>query len=110
MASSTMPPINHQSLVMPAAPVSAATAAVTGTISPGAALACKCASKALKKSSVILPAAASIRREPTCAILPPTWARALYLSRVPVPSGVSATSAEPLPKPATPPWPSKLMV
>ena len=52
------------------------TAGVAAAVAPAGALACSCASNALKKSSVILAAVASIRREPICAILPPTVARA----------------------------------
>ena len=51
-------------------------APVGASAAPAGARACSCASKALKKSSVILAAVASIRREPICAILPPTVARA----------------------------------
>src|SRR5579883_593869 len=47
-----------------------------------------------------------IRRAPTWAILPPTWASTSYVSTVSAPSCASFTAAPPLAKPATPPWPS----
>ena len=81
-----------------------------GAGTPGAAawsdLRLECASNALKKPSATLAAAELTSREPIWAILPPTWALASYFSSVASPSGESLTSAWPLPKPATPPWPS----
>src|SRR5260370_10210344 len=68
------------------------------------------AANRVKKSSAILRAVASINREPICASLPPTCACTLYDSIVPPPSSVRLTCAPPLAKPATPPWPSPLIV
>ena len=69
------------------------------------------AAKRWKKSSLILRTEPSIRRAPSWASLPPTWASACQSSRVwSGASSVSVTRASPLPKPATPPWPAKRRV
>ena len=73
-ASTTTAPISHQTVLLPPRRVRRRDRRCRlGRLGSGRVSGrCSCASKALKKSSVILPAAASIRREPTCAILPPT--------------------------------------
>src|SRR5438105_465415 len=55
---------------------------------------------ALKKSSAIFEAAASIKRDPIWANLPPICARARYFSLVCAPASSSSTSADPFPNPA----------
>src|SRR5437868_15117399 len=79
---------------------------------PGAGGACRAPTFSLKlrkKSSATFFAAASTRREPICASLPPTLAFTSYASKVWSFCEDNLTCAPPLANPAGPPWPSKVM-
>src|SRR5271154_1954308 len=66
--------------------------------------------KFAKNWSAIFLANPSIKREPSCAIFPPTFAVTSYFRTVPSEPSTSCTFAAPLAKPAIPPSPSPLIV
>src|SRR6185369_17168563 len=88
--------------------------ALSAGIAASSTATCSCgpttaAVKRPKKSSAIFRATPSIKRAPTCARRPPTCACERYTRRVPALSVSRSTCAPPLPKPAAPPDPSKVI-